>query len=75
MNDSTTQQRDTPEQDKREAQVNHDASGQPLGAAVFFGAEDIAALGINPEATLAVAYWIEDGEVRLDSLEQAVGDE
>lgn len=75
MTNDTDHRSDTAEHDKREAQVNHDASGQPLGAAVFLAAEDIDALGIDLDGTDSVAYWIESGEVRLASSARTVSDE
>ena len=75
MSDDTTQPTDASERNKREARLNHDASGRPLGIAVFLGAEDIDSLGIDSDGTDSVAYWVEGGKIRVDSAERWVSDE
>lgn len=50
---------------RREARVSRDGDGDPIGAAVFLTAADLAALGVDLETTEAVKVSVEDGEVRL----------
>lgn len=51
--------------DSREARVTMDGNGDPIGAAVFLTADELADIGINPERTDAVIVFVEDGEVRI----------
>lgn len=50
----------------REARISRGPDGDPIGAAVFLTAADLAALGVDPDTADAVAVSVEDGEVRLD---------
>jgi len=49
----------------REARVSRDGDGDAIGAAVFFTADDLRELGIDPTTADAVTVSVEDGEVRL----------
>ena len=50
---------------RREARVSRDPEGDPIGAAVFFTADDLRELGIDPTTADAVTVSVADGEVRL----------
>lgn len=50
---------------RREARVSRDPEGDPIGAALFFTADELRSLGVEPETTDAVNVSVEDGEVRL----------
>ena len=51
--------------DSREARVARDGDGDPIGAAVFLTADELADLGVDPVRADAVNVSVEDGEVRL----------
>jgi len=55
--------------DGRTARLARDSDGDPLGAAVFFDAEDLRALGVHPDATDAnrVSYAVKNGHLVLDA--------
>jgi len=48
-----------------ESYVYRDSDGSPIGAMVFLSATDLAELGINPEITHSVAYWVDDGRFTI----------
>lgn len=50
------------------AQINTDENGDILGAAVFLGADDLAALGID--SADKVEYHIKNGTLRLKGVEK-----
>jgi len=56
---------DDDEDDIRRANVSHTADGQPIGAAVWINANELAALGINPDRTDAVEIQVADGDLKL----------
>lgn len=56
---------DDNEDDIRRANVNHTAGGQPIGAAVWINADELAALGIDPDRTDAVEIQVADGDLKL----------
>lgn len=49
----------------REAKLNFDSNGEPLGVAIALSADELQELGVDLEND-SVAYWIEDGELRLE---------
>lgn len=51
----------------RSARLARNTDGEPLGCGVFLDADDLAELGVDPDATDAnrVAYHVEDGEFRV----------
>ena len=53
---------------RRQAMVNRTGDGQPLGAAVWLNADELAALGVDVDAADAVAYRVEDGDLQVDSV-------
>jgi hypothetical protein len=57
---------DTRQSETREARISRDGNGDPIGAAVFLTADDIAALGVDPHTADAVTVSVADGEVRLN---------
>lgn len=61
--DALTSADTSEEGDRRTATVNHAPDGEPLGAAVFLDAEELAQLGVDPDAVGVVTYWVEDGEL------------
>lgn len=52
----------------REARLTRDGGGDPVGAAVWLNAEQLAALGVDVDAADAVAYRVEDGDLRVDAV-------
>jgi len=64
--DSDSQKRtDDRNGDGREARVARDAADDPIGAAVFLTADELAALGIDPGTTNTVEVTVENGGVNL----------
>ena len=55
------------ENETAEATVNRNADGDPLGASLFLGIKELDDLGINVYRTKDIAYWVEDGELRVAS--------
>lgn len=53
---------------RRQATVNRAGDGQPLGAAVWLNADELAALGVDVDAADAVAYRVEDGDLHVDAV-------
>lgn len=49
----------------REAKLNFDRNGDPLGVAIVLSGEELEALGVDLDSD-AVAYWIEEGELQLE---------
>ena len=56
-------------EDSRTARLARNGDGDPIGAAVFLTADELADLGVEPERTDAVNVSVEDGEVRLQPTE------
>ena len=52
-------------EDSRTARLARNGDGDPIGAAVFLTADELADLGVEPERTDAVNVSVEDGKVRL----------
>jgi len=65
---------DDDEDDIRRANVSHTADGQPIGAAVWLNANELADLGVNVDAADAVAYRVNDGDLQVDDLRRVGGD-
>lgn len=49
----------------REAKLNFDRNGDPLGVAIVLSGEELEALGVDLDSD-AVAYWVEEGELQLE---------
>lgn len=49
----------------RQASVARDQSGDPIGAAIWINADELAALGIDPDRTDAVDIKVTDGDLEL----------
>jgi len=52
----------------REARLNRDGNGDPVGAAVWLNADELAALGVDVDAADAVAYRVDDGDLHVDTV-------
>lgn len=63
--DDTDDDSDDDEDDIRRANVSHTADGQPIGAALWINADELAALGIDPDRTDAVEIQVADGDLKL----------
>jgi hypothetical protein len=50
----------------RRTKVNRDADGEPLGAAVWVNADELAALGVDPAVTDQVGYRVENEALHVD---------
>lgn len=55
----------------REARLTRDRDGEPAGAAVWLNADDLDALGIDIETADAVAYRVDNGDFRVDTLRKS----
>ena len=53
--------------ERRIATMNEDRGGKPLGVGVFLTPEQLAQLGIDPEETDVVEYYVENGEMQVRS--------
>lgn len=51
--------------DQRQATVNQDANGNPLGIAIVLSAAELRLLGVNLDGIRALNYWVEDGQLRF----------
>lgn len=51
----------------RTARLARDSDGDPIGAAVFFTAEELADIGVDTDNTDTVRIVIEDGSIRLSA--------
>lgn len=49
----------------RQASVARDQNGDPIGAAIWLNADELAALGIDPGRTDAVDIQVTDGDLEL----------
>lgn len=55
-------ERPTTDQENRETRISRDADGTALGLAIFINADEMRALGVDPEDATHVTYSItEDG--------------
>lgn len=50
---------------RRVAAMNENEEGNPLGVAIFLTPEQLAQLGIDPEATDVIEYHVADGEIQF----------
>jgi len=50
------------------APLNRDGNGDPVGAAVWLNADELAALGIDVDTADAVAYRVDDGDLHVDTV-------
>lgn len=50
---------------RRVAAMNENGEGDPLGVAIFLTPEQLTQVGIEPEATDVIEYYVEHGEIRL----------
>lgn len=57
----------------RTAHVSWDAADDPIGAALFFTAEELTTLGVDPEITDTVNVSVENGEVSLSAGDETEG--
>lgn len=60
---------------QREACVNRDATGDPLGCAVFLTATNLRELDVDPETLDRVAYCVTNGEIQFTPPSREVTDE
>jgi len=60
-------------EDSRTARLARDGDGDPIGAAVFLTADELAELGVDTSTTDAVDITVEDGEVSLSAEEGTEG--
>jgi len=52
----------------REARLNRDGNGDPIGAAVWLNADELADLGVDVDTADAVAYRVEDGDLHIGTV-------
>ena len=52
---------------RRIAAMTEDREGQPLGVGIFLAPEQLEQLGIDPERTDVVEYYVDNGEIQLRS--------
>ena len=52
---------------RRIAAMNEDGDDAPLGIALFLSSNQLAQLGIDPDTTDVVEYWVEDGRFQVQS--------
>lgn len=57
----------------RTARLARDGDGDPIGAAVFLTAEELADLGVDTDTTDTVNVAVEDSEVRLTAGDEPEG--
>jgi hypothetical protein len=55
------------EQSGREARLTRDRGGDPLGAAVWLNATELAALGVDTDAADLISYRVSNGELCIDA--------
>jgi len=51
--------------DQRQATVNRDANGDPLGIAIMLSAAELRLLGVELDGVRALDYWVENGQLRF----------
>lgn len=66
--DDSNDSSDDDEDDLRRANVSHTADGQPIGAAVWINADELADLGVDVDAADAVAYRVEGSDFHVDTV-------
>lgn len=58
----------------RQARVNRDCDGEPLGISVAVSADELRALGVPVDRLDSVEYAVRDGELRLSEPSEVNGD-
>lgn len=58
----------------RQARVNRDGDGEPLGISVAVSADELRALGVPVDRLDSVEYAVRDGELRLSEPSEVNGD-
>jgi len=56
--------------EKRTANISRDASGNPLGAAIWINADELDTIGIKVGNTESIEVSVEDGTLQIQSSEQ-----
>jgi len=51
--------------DQRQATVNRDTNGDPLGIAIMLSAAELRLLEVELDGVHALNYWIENGQLRF----------
>ena len=51
--------------DQRQATINRDSNGDPLGIAIMMSAAELRQLGVNLDGVFALDYWVENGQLRF----------
>lgn len=64
--DNSTEHADT----GRTARINTDQSSAPIGVAVWLNADELAALGVDPDRNDAVDVRVADGDLELTPTHQ-----
>lgn len=64
----------TTDAESRETRISRDAEGDALGLAIFINADELRALGINPEETTHVAYAITEDGLHVDPADHNPGE-
>lgn len=54
----------------REARISKGVDGSPVGVALFFTADELFELGVDPASADTVSMWIYDGNVYIESFEE-----
>jgi hypothetical protein len=57
----------------REARISRKSDGSPIGVAVFFTADELVDLGVNPADVDSVRMWVHEGEINFESVNSADG--
>lgn len=62
-----------PPKDKsvREARISTGVDGSPVEVALFFTADELCELGVDPTSADAVSMWVYDGNVYIDSFDDS----
>lgn len=57
---------DQPRSEGREARVNVDGDGDPIGIMLFLGADELERLGVEAEGRESISYRVEGGTLRFE---------
>jgi len=63
--DKNAENRTEPTDTGRTASINTDQTGAPIGVAVWVNADELSALGVDPNRTDAVDVRVADGDLEL----------